>query len=342
MATKFTYPASVELVAEHRHGSKEWLIERGKTVGASEIGKAIGVSPYGGLLSLVLSKRKAVSGNPDIVSSEAMADGQDAEATILRMAWRRLSEYGPEHTLEPGEAIKVGHCSATPDGLIVNRAGRVVALIEAKLDRSRGTDWQEVLEMGFGHLSGTDLRLAYWWQVQQQLAVTGCAVGYLAVWTVFDFHLIAIEADHDATAVILTASDSVMAWVNDPAERLPAPTDADTLRTIAGTVRPAAEGPIEVGADVAAALASYVSLGKQIDALEEQRDAAKRIILEAHNAGAKLTSADGIKSSYIASSERVSIDTKALEADHPTLVAGYKKVSQVAASCRVTAPRGKG
>lgn len=340
--SKFTYAKSVELVPVHAHGSKAWLVERGNTVGASEVGKAIGVSPYGGLLSLVLDKRKAVSGNPDVVTSEAMQDGQDAEATILRMAWRRLTEYGPDHTLEPGEAIKVGHCSATPDGLIVNKDGLVVALIEAKLDRSRGTDWHEVTEMGFGHLSGTDMRLSYWWQVQQQLALTGARVGYLAVWTVFDFHLISIEADDDAAAVIETAAASVMAWVNDPAERLPAPTDADSLRTIAGTVRPASEGPIEVGADVAAALAAYVSLGKQIDALEEQRDAAKRIILEAHNAGAKLTSADGIKSSYIAASERVSIDTKALEADHPTIVAGYKKVSQVAASCRVTAPRVKG
>ena len=340
--SKFTYGKSVELVPVHAHGSKAWLVERGNTVGASEVGKAIGVSPYGGLLSLVLDKRKAVSGNPDVVTSEAMQDGQDAEATILRMAWRRLTEYGPDHTLEPGEAIKVGYCSATPDGLIVNKDGLVVSLIEAKLDRSRGTDWHEVTEMGFGHLSGTDLRLSYWWQVQQQLALTGARVGYLAVWTVFDFHLISIEADDEAAAVIETAAASVMAWVNDPAERLPAPTDADSLRTIAGTVRPASEGPIEVGADVAAALASYVSLGKQIDALEEQRDAAKRIILEAHNAGAKLASADGIKSSYIASSERVSIDTKALEADHPTIVAAYKKVSQVAASCRVTAPRVKG
>ena len=338
--SKFTYPNAIELVPAHQHGSKAWLIERGNTVGASEIGKAIGVSPYGGLLSLVLDKRKAKAGNPEVIESEAMRDGQDAEATILRMAWRRLA-YGPEFSLEPGEAIKRGVCSATPDGLIVQE-GAVVAIIEAKLDRSRGTDWHEVAEMGFGHLSGTDIRLSYWWQVQQQLAVTGLKVGYLAVWTVFDFWLIAIEADAEAAAVIETAAASVMAWVLDSAERLPAPTDADSLRTIAGTVRPASEGPIEVGAEVATALAAYVSLGKQIDALEEQRDAAKRIILDAHNLGAKLASPDGIKSSYIAASERVSLDTKALEADHPELVAAYRKVSQVAASCRVTAPRVKG
>jgi predicted phage-related endonuclease len=342
MAKLINYASQCVEVPVHPHGSREWLIERGNTVGASEIGKALGVSPYGGLLSLVLDKRKAFNNAPESVSTEAMQDGQDAEATILRMAWRRLSAYGPSYTLEPGVALSLGACSATPDGLIVFDSGTVRAVIEAKLDRSRNTDWSEVADGGFEHLTGQDIRLSYWWQVQQQLYVTGCLYGYLAVWTVFDFWLIRIEASAEAAKVLSEAAESVMGWVKDPAERLPAATDADSLRTIASTIRPATEGPIDVGPEVAVAMASYVSLGKQIDALEEQRDAAKRIILEAHSAGAKLASADGIKSSYISASERVSIDTKALEADHPQLVSAYKKVSQIAASCRVTAPRSKG
>lgn len=337
-----TFPKTVELVPVHPHGSREWLVERGNTVGASELGKAIGVSPYGGLLSLVVSKRKAQAGAPEVNNTEAMADGQDAEDTILRMAWRRLSEYGPEHTLEPGFAIKQGVASCTPDGLVVNSERRAVALIEAKLDRSRGTNWSEVLEDGFGHLSGQDLRLSYWWQVQMQLHLTGLSVGYLAVWTVYDFHLISIERDERCGAVIEAACESVMAWVKQPAGLLPAPTDADGLRTIASTVKPAVDGLIEVDGEVALAMASYVSLGKQIDALEDERNAAKRIILDAHNKGTKLATMDGIKSAYVAESERVSIDTKALEKDHPELVAKYKKVAVIAASCRVTAPRGKG
>ena len=344
------FPNNVSLIPTWPHGSKEWLIERGNTVGASEIGKAIGVSPYGGLLSLVIDKRKAISSNPDVVTSEAMQDGQDAEATVLRMAWRRIqalengvSSATPNPEMVPGYPIALGSVSATPDALIIDsKTLRAVAVIEAKLDRSRGTDWTDVLENGFGHLSGTDLRLNYWWQVQTQLYVSGLSVGYLAVWTVFDFYLIEIEADAAAAGVIAEVGNTVMAWVRDAAERLPAPTDADGLRTIAGTVKPASEGPIEVGGEVAEALAAYVSLGKRIDALEEERDAAKRIILEAHNLGAKIATVDGIKSSFIAASERVSLDTKRLESDHPELVAAYRKVSQVSASCRVTAPRSKG
>jgi len=279
-----------------------------------------------------------------------MQDGQDAEDTVLRMAWRRLQQLAggayhatPQPDMVKGTAIALGALSATPDALIIDQETmNAVSLIEAKLDRSRNTDWSEVLENGFGHLSGADLRLNYWWQVQCQLYCTGLSVGYLAVWTVFNFYLIEIEADEAAAEVIAQVGPTVMAWVVDSADRLPAPTDADGLRTIASTVRPASEGPIEVEGAVAEALAAYVSLGKQIDALDEQRDAAKRIILDAHNAGAKLASADGIKSSFIAASERVSLDTKKLESDHPALVADYRKVTQVSASCRVTAPRSKG
>jgi len=348
--SKVNYPNAVREIPVHEHGSREWLIERANTLGASEIGKALGVSPYGGLLSLVIEKRQARAGNPDVISSDAMQDGQDAEDTVLRMAWRRLQQLAggayhatPQPDMVKGTAIALGALSATPDALIIDRETmNAVSLIEAKLDRSRNTDWAEVLENGFGHLSGADLRLNYWWQVQCQLYCSGLSVGYLAVWTVFNFYLIEIEADEAAAEVIAQVGPTVMAWVVDSADRLPAPTDADGLRTIASTVRPASEGPIEVEGAVAEALAAYVSLGKQIDALDEQRDAAKRIILDAHNAGAKLASADGIKSSFIAASERVSLDTKKLESDHPALVADYRKVTQVSASCRVTAPRSKG
>jgi hypothetical protein len=125
--SKVIFPNNVEVIHTWRHGSKEWLIERGFTVGASEIGKALGVSPYGGLLSLVIDKRKARMGNPDVVSSEAMQDGQDAEATVLRMAWRRLQnieggicEATATPEMVPGYPIALGVVSATPDAVIID------------------------------------------------------------------------------------------------------------------------------------------------------------------------------------------------------------------------------
>jgi uncharacterized FAD-dependent dehydrogenase len=43
-----------------------WHKQRGETIGASEIAQAIGVSPYGGLLSLVQRKRDLRAGKATI------------------------------------------------------------------------------------------------------------------------------------------------------------------------------------------------------------------------------------------------------------------------------------
>ncbi len=63
MSNALTYTSGCTPLPAHRHGSDAWLIERGNTIGASEIGMVIGVSPYGGLLDLVTRKRAALAGN---------------------------------------------------------------------------------------------------------------------------------------------------------------------------------------------------------------------------------------------------------------------------------------
>ena len=323
--------------------SDAWHKQRGETIGASEIAQAIGVSPYGGLLSLVQRKRDLRAGIVERFDNDAMADGRDAEDTILRMAARRLragvTDDGPLQ-LMPGVIVVDGSISATPDGVLVDDRNVVAAVVEAKLDRGRN-DWQAVADYGFADLSPGDVRLAYWWQVQQQLRVTGCATGYLAVWTVYQFHLIEIAADVAAHAAIDAAAAAVCAWITDAAGRLPAPSDADSISAIARTVSPAAEGPIDADEATAAALDAYVALGKQIDELETQRDAAKRIILAGHNAGAKLRNAAGVKSSYIAGGVRESLDTKRLKAEQPEIAARYIKTSTTEPTCRVTSARAK-
>jgi predicted phage-related endonuclease len=335
--------AAAREAAKIERDTDAWHRQRGETIGASEIGQALGVSPYGGLLSLVQRKRDLRAGIIERYDNDAMADGRDAEDTILRMAARRLragvADSGPLQLL-PGVIVLDGAISATPDGVLVDEHNVVDAVVEAKLDRGRN-DWQSVADFGFADLQPGDVRLSYWWQVQQQLRVTGCARGYLAVWTVYSFHLIEILADATAAAAIDNAVAAVIAWVVDAEGRLPAASDADDISAIARTVRPAAEGPIDADEETAAALDAYVALGKQMDELEAQRDAAKRIILAGHNAGAKLCNANGIKSSFVTAGTRESVDTKRLKTEQPEIAARYLKTTTTEPTCRVTSPRAK-
>ena len=331
--------ASASLIPAFPKDAPEWHKERASTLGASEVGRAVGVNPYGGLLSLILLKRDSLAMKAAPAGNEAMAAGRDAEEVILKIANRHLA-LPPGLELAPNErAFRVGDASATPDGLIFEtETRRVVATVEAKLDRGRN-DWEAVADGNFGGLVAGDLRLVYWWQVQAQLAVTGCAYGYLAIWTVYAFHLIRIEANPDAARVISEVASSVVGWVNDPQGRLPDATEADALEDVARTIHPKAEGPEEAPPEVAAAMDRYVALGAEIKALEEEQDAAKRVILEAHQRAAKLAAPSGVKSAFSAGSERVSLDTKGLEAAHPEIAAAFRKVTTVSPSCRVTAPR---
>lgn len=344
MSNIFRYHNAAAIEApKMERDSDAWHKQRGETIGASEIAQAIGVSPYGGLLSLVQRKRDLRAGIVERFDNDAMADGRDAEDTILRMAARRLrataADDGPLQMM-PGVIVVDGWISATPDGVLVDDHNVVAAVVEAKLDRGRN-DWQHVADNGFANLEPGDVRLAYWWQVQQQLRVTGCATGYLAVWTVYAFHLIEIAADATAHAAIDAAAAATSAWILDPAGRFPAASDADSISAIARTITPASDGPIDADEATAAALDAYVALGKQIDELEAQRETHKRTILAAHAAGAKIASASGIKSSYIAAGVRESLDTKRLKSEAPEIAARYIKTSTTEPTCRVTAPRAK-
>lgn len=333
-----TYSSGCVALPVHKHGTDAWLIERGNTIGASEVGMTIGVSPYGGLLELVQRKRAALAGDVEQNDSPAMADGRDAEDTILRMARRRIG--APHLKFRQGEAVAVGRASATPDGLLVDDTGLVVALVEAKLDRSR-TDWSTVADGNFGDLQPGDLRLAYWWQVQQQLRVTGCASGWLAVWTVFDFFLIYIDADPEAAATIDKAIDAAWRWVAHPKGLLPAPTDADSLAAIAASIKPKSEEPKQVDGDLADDIARYIAIGKQVDELEAEQTAIKRRLLVAHADASTLVTADGLKSSFVAATSRRSVDTKRLQAERPEVAEEFTRTTEVSAGCRVTAPRAK-
>lgn len=338
MSNALTYASGCTPLPAHRHGSDAWLIERGNTIGASEIGMIIGVSPYGGLLDLVTRKRAALAGNVEQNDSPAMADGRDAEETILRMARRRIG--APHLKFRQGEGVALGRASATPDAILVDDEGRVIATVEAKLDRSR-TDWSAVADGNFSDLQPGDLRLAYWWQVQMQLRVTGCASGWLAVWSVFDFFLIYIDADAEAAATIDKAVDAAWRWVSHPKGLMPAPTDADSLASIAATVKPKREEPLQVEGDLADSIERYAAINVAIAELEREQDAIKRSLLLAHNDAVALVTANGFKSTFTAATSRRSVDTKRLQAERPDVADEFMRVSDVSAGCRVTAPKAK-
>ena len=350
----YTYPnSSVKALPAAKHGSAEWQLSRAHTIGASEVGAVLGISKWGGLLDVVRNKRNLLAGIVDETDNEAMRFGRNFESFIIQTGMERLGLTTMTAPLAwtVGESITNGIVSATPDALVIDVTGcdvggeKVVATFEAKVDRS-GANWQEVADLGFAGLEGSDIRLMYYLQCQAQLLVTGCEKAYLCVATGLGYdrmHLIEIAPDAEAQSAILQASQAAMAWVHDTAGRWPAPSDADSLASLAATIQPKGSDAVTVVGEAEAALEEYVALNAEKKRIEDRQEQLKKIVLVEHgtSGSSKLQTASGVKSSFTGDSTREAFDAKAFEEAEPETAAKYRKTVTRSGYATITAPRGK-
>jgi len=312
------------------HGSKEWQLARARTIGASEVASVMGRSKYRGLIGVVQGKRDLLAGIVEENDTQVLYEGRMAEEFILKMAAARLGV-----TIHAAEGIVDGACSATPDGLILDGI-KAEATVEAKLERS-GADWTVT---NFSELPAGDIRGMYYLQLQAQLAVSGCAYGYLAVWTTYELHVIRIERDEEVIAAIRQACQDAIDWVLHPEAAWPEPAAADSPFSVARTIVPASEEAMTVDGEVAEAMAEYIRLGEEADTIEALRCEAKKKVIRAHAMSANLVTTDGIKSKFTGPSKRSSIDSKMLKAMYPEVAAVVTKESTTEGTCTIR--RGKG
>lgn len=101
-------------------GSDEWLAERRKGIGASEIPVVLGLSPWGSPYELFYQKRGVVDGEFD---NEAMEMGRDLEEVILR----RFAREHPDMLVFPGALYHHPDRPwqlSTPDGIACRKEHR--------------------------------------------------------------------------------------------------------------------------------------------------------------------------------------------------------------------------
>jgi predicted phage-related endonuclease len=165
------------------YGSPAWVADRANYVGASDVPLMLGVSEYGGPLDLYRIKK----GLEVIEPTDAMARGHIYEEAICRDFLLNF----PQFTLEKAETRahpKGDFLRATPDGIIVDSAGRRFG-IEAKLVTPRFID-------KYGE-SGTDhAPLDKVAQGQTQCEVFDLPAVYIVVNFGFELRWYFIERDH--------------------------------------------------------------------------------------------------------------------------------------------------
>lgn len=154
-------------------GSDEWHAARREFIGASDAAAMLGLHPWSGPLSLYMSKTEPSFREP---TNDQMRIGDALEPVILGW-WAREVGEGIDRELATLVHRDERRMAANLDAWGLLEGERIV--VEAKKADWRSRESFEAWRDGLAQPTGK--WAAYWIQVQQQLEVTGCERGHLAV-----------------------------------------------------------------------------------------------------------------------------------------------------------------
>lgn len=244
----------------------DWHIGRSRGIGASEIAAIAGLSKWESQLSVYLRKTGEAGPIPD---NRAMRVGRRLEPIVIG---EYCEESGEEVALYPCPLIahpEFPHHLATPDADL--KSGR---LVEAKTASIRTlSDWGP---------SGTDeIPDSYVAQCQWQAHVAGRDEVKLAVLIAGDeLRVYTIERNERLIGHLIEAAAEF--WVrvhrrDPPDPDFEHPRTPELLRGLYGTI--ADDQVIDLSGSSRAAWETYEELGREIKELNEQRDAAKAVVM---------------------------------------------------------------
>ena len=292
----------------------EWLEERRKSIGGSEIGAVLGLSPYAGPFSVWANKAGRM---PDAEPNEAMRQGADLENYVARRFSERTGlrvervNYLLRNTEYP-------HLHANIDRRIIGERAGLECKTASALNTSR--------------FAGGTFPASYYCQCAAYLAVTGLPRWYLAVLILGrDFKIFQLTTERDAEVPAWCESSVFVAPEEFTGIRDAA---ADFWRYVETDTEPPADG-IEATGEVLAALYPE-SNGESVDLFgcedlfrryieaRSQLQEAERAVDEYGNQikqrlGEYEAGSCGKYAATWKTQSRRSLDVRALQAEHPEI-----------------------
>lgn len=282
-----------------------WLAARRAGIGGSDVAAILGLSPWNTPLDVYLEKLGEL---PPTEETPAMHWGSTLEPVILDEFQRQTGQQVARN-LPMTRHADHPHMIAHIDGMTADGA-----IVEAKTARS-DHDW--------GEPGSADIPVYYQTQVAHYLAVTGARIAYVPVLIgASDFRIYQVDRDDSFIADLIDAERSF--WHEHVVARVPpAPVNAaDALRLWARDNGQA----VEAGAEIAEKIAALKALKAEAKDIEGRIGAIDDAVRIAFGEAATLTHGGAVLATYKAQTAR-RLDTKAIEAAHPAIVAQYKKES---------------
>ena len=245
--------------------SPEWYEARSTGIGASEAAAACGVSQWSTPLEIYHRKRGEL---PEKEQTDAMRLGHLLEPVIQKEWWRVNEQYYDGMDVDVGmwRSVECPYIMATPDAMLINASGQRECL------ETKSMNWRMAKELDE---DATSLPLEWKLQGQQQCFVMGVGVVIFAV-LVDGRTLKQFEVHRDDGMIDILKAKELELW-----ERIQNgdPPDLDESHRSSLALVKSLNKSVEVGktveltTDASAAMEAYVELGKQITALQKERDA---------------------------------------------------------------------
>ena len=290
-------------------------------IGGSDIGAVLGLSPY----------RSAVDVWADLVGR---VPRETHDAVHLRFGQHAESFVAAEYERATGRALvecpqtlfhsEHGFMFAHVDRLVLERAGdtaledgRVLApgVLECKTANAFSAH-------GWGEPGSDRVPAAYLAQCAWYTAVTGCAWADLAVLIGNnDFRVYRLARDPELEALVLGRAKAFW-YENVLAQRPPAARTASDAATLFPRSAPGSQ--VEATAEVLEALQDYRARQAQLQALTEESESLKALVLAHMGEAEALSHAGRTVATWRSARASQRLDTRSLEAEHPDLAARYR------------------
>lgn len=318
---------SARLLGIAEPGTQMWNDMHALGISASQLASVLGLSPWLSPFTLWHIKAGLVE-QEEIGSVPAVHWGTVLEAPIADEFARQHPEFG----VEPAgtfQSVQRPWQIATPDRLLYEAGHGLDPLSGLEIKAVRSSD-------GWGDPGSDEIPIAYRCQVMQQMDVLG-----LDTW-----HVAVLIGGQDYREYQLTRDDADVALIREAGEAFwrsveqGTPPDVDALESTTRTLRALHPDMDDVDVTVPDdAAVFYEQACAALDAAKDDKQLAVNQLLRAIGTGRRAVTADGrrIATRVITTPRR--LDTAALKADHPDLVATYTKAGEPQQSLRPATTR---
>lgn len=290
---------------------EKWHELRALGIGGSDIGALLGVNKWKSAIDVYLDKTQGNKG----IDNRFTHFGHKLEKVVFEEFAERHQElkcYTVPYT------IKRGVCTANLDGMVY----------DPEKDRYGVLELKTTSEYNKGEWEGETVPQSYYAQVQHYLFVTGLSYAYIACLIGGnDYREFYVERNLDDAELIKNTATNF--WNNHVLKSVPPMLDGSDAYSKYLLERAEKENDevIELN-DLTDKASEYKDLKEQIAALEKELKLKEQeILLEMNNKSCKKAKAGAYKFTIV-TTNRKSVDKKALERDHGDLIEQVKTLEE--------------